>query len=184
MQKDITRMLANYNKEQQAMRAGTHGTIYEASKAAKLPKGNVNKNTASSDAVDSVPSIVASGSVGAVLNKLEKAGVPAASGGGSNGAPPGSKCGALADIPDDRHIGKRARVLYKNFYAEHLHAVRQEHPQLRRTQYNDIIWKMWLKDPSNPFVQRSEMRDHTALELNRQWMEGSDADSGDDRETE
>lgn len=77
-------------------------------------------------------------------------------------------------LPDDRHIGKRAKVLYRLFCDENTGSVKEKHPGLRRTQYNDILWEMWQKSPQNPFVVRSEQRSSDRLEAERRWMEGGD----------
>lgn len=164
LQKDLSKMLADYDKQQQAMRRYTD--VVEVSKD-ELPAGNVNRERG---VAEPTATVEASGSTGAVLLALEKGGMSAGGGGPS----------AAAEIPDNRHIGKRAKVLYKNFYQEHIDTVKEERPGLRRTQYNDVIWEMWQKSPLNPFVARSEMRDRERLEEERRWMEGSASDDEED----
>lgn len=131
---------------------------------AKLPETNINLQRRNEVERSNVPVIQASGDIGKVLLALEEGGL-------HEQTKQTSTITASSTIPDDRHLGKRAKVLYKLFYDEKLPIVKDENPHLRRTQYNDIIWKMWLKDPANPFVQRSEMRDREALEAERQWIE-------------
>nr|CCC95037.1 conserved hypothetical protein [Trypanosoma congolense IL3000] len=84
---------------------------------------------------------------------------------------------------NNRHIGKRARVLYRIFCDEQLPALREEKPGLRRSQYNDLLWEMWQKSPSNPFVQRSERQSAERLEQERRWLEGDD-EEGEEGEDE
>lgn len=169
LQKDLSKMLSDYDRQRDAVRFGTGGTGVEAAKDDPLPSGNVNKARGmqpfSDNGVVQENTINASGSVGAVLNALEKSGATS------------------AEIPDNRHIGKRAKVLYKAFVTEHWDQVREEKPGLRRTQYNDVIWEMWQKSPNNPFVLRNEKIAQERLDAERRWMEG-DADSENDEEGE
>ncbi|KAG5484014.1 hypothetical protein LSCM1_05866 [Leishmania martiniquensis] len=164
IQKDLAKMLADYDKQRNALRGGEQGAVASPAKTEEtpLPSGNVNRERGVALGQES-NTINASGTVSDVLAVLGK-------GGDSSGA---------AEIPDNRHIGKRAKVLYKAFYAEHLERVKEESPGLRRTQYNDIIWEMWQKSPTNPFVMRTEKIAHERLEAERRWMEG---DSDDDEE--
>lgn len=170
IQKDLSKMLADYDRQRDAIRGVQHGAVVEPAQKEEeetpLPSGNVNRQRGivpfaggnqGSDA------ITASGKIGDVLAALE------------------GKTTGEAEIPDNRHIGKRARVLYKAFYAEHYDAVKEEKPGLRRAQYNDIIWEMWQKSPSNPFVLRNEKVAQQRLDEERRWMEGN---SGDDEEGE
>ncbi|AIN96470.1 hypothetical protein LPMP_130410 [Leishmania panamensis] len=172
IQKDLAKMLADYDKERNAVKAGQHGAVVEQVKTEEvaLPSGNVNRKqgVAAHPAAESESNTVkASGSVTDVLAALEKSGNAA----------------GVAEIPDSRHIGKRAKVLYKAFYAEHLSQVKEERPGLRRTQYNDIIWEMWQKSPTNPFVMRNEKIAHERLEAERRWME-ADSNGEDEEEGE
>ncbi|CAG9570955.1 conserved hypothetical protein [Leishmania major strain Friedlin] len=172
IQKDLAKMLADYDKERNALRGGQHGAVAKSEKReeAPLPSGNVNRErgVAPHPAADQESNTIkASGTVADVVAALEK-------GGNASGA---------AEIPDNRHIGKRAKMLYKAFHAEHLEQVKEEKPGLRRTQYNDIIWEMWQKSPTNPFVMRSEKIAHERLEAERRWMEG-DSDGEDEEEEE
>lgn len=86
---------------------------------------------------------------------------------------------AKANVVENRKIGRRARVLYRDFCAKNRDKVAAGKKGLRRTQIDDLLWKMWQKHPSNPFVARAEAMaaDHLAVE--QYWMEQSD-----DSETE
>jgi hypothetical protein len=75
-------------------------------------------------------------------------------------------------IPEDRHIGKRARVLYRLFYEANLPKVKEAHRGLKRSQYNDRLWEMWQSSPQNPFVQRKEVRNAERLDAERNWFAG------------
>lgn len=77
-------------------------------------------------------------------------------------------------IPDDRHIGKRARVLYRLFCDENLQKVKEEHRGLKRSQYNDRLWELWQTSPQNPFVKRQEARNADRLAAERAWFAGGD----------
>ncbi|KPA76524.1 hypothetical protein ABB37_07819 [Leptomonas pyrrhocoris] len=171
IQKDLSKMLADYDKQRDAIRGVEHGAVVEPAKTedeATLPHGNVNRERgiASFASGKQDPNVIsASGKAGDVLAALE------------------GKTTGEAEIPDNRHIGKRARVLYRAFYAEHYDAVKEEKPGLRRAQYNDVIWEMWQKSPSNPFVLRSEKVAQQRLDEERRWMEGdSEGDEEDEEE--
>lgn len=171
IQKDLSKMLADYDKQRDAMRGGQHGAVVTPAKveeAAPLPSGNVNRERGIAPLSTGAESntVNASGTASEVLAALQKG---------------GSGAGAAAEVPDNRHIGKRAKVLYKAFYAEHLERVKEEKPGLRRTQYNDVIWEMWQKSPTNPFVMRTEKIAQERLEAERRWMEGG---SDEDEEAE
>lgn len=84
--------------------------------------------------------------------------------------------GTTKSAAEDRHIGRRAKVLFKQFRDEQLPKLKEGKQRLRLSQMNDIIWAMWQKCPQNPFVQRAEAR--AAENINRKWYE----DSGDDEE--
>lgn len=126
------------------MRAGQHGAVIDNTNAtptqdenanivvAKLPETNVNLQRRSEMEQSNVPVIQASGDIGKVLLALEEGGLHKQSKQVSN-------ITASSTIPDDRHLGKRAKVLYKLFYDKKLPIVKDENPHLRRTQYNDII---------------------------------------------
>lgn len=163
-QKDLAKMLATYDKERDALHGAPlkDNAIIQQSEE-PLPNGNMNR--ARGVQKDEDPNVVkASGSAGDVLAKL--------------------KSSAGEGVPDDRHIGRRARVLYKKFYAEQLQTVKVDHPNLRRTQYNDVIWEMWQKSLQNPFVIRGEVRDHARLEEERRWTEGGGDSDEEDRDGE
>ncbi|KPI90210.1 hypothetical protein ABL78_0728 [Leptomonas seymouri] len=169
IQKDLSKMLADYDRQRDAIRGVQHGAVVEPAKnedSEVLPSGNVNRErgVASLASGNRDPNTISvSGKAGDVLAALE------------------GKTTGKAEIPDDRHIGKRARVLYKVFYAESYDAVKEERPGLRRSQYNDIIWEMWQLSPSNPLVLRNEKIAQQRLDEERRWMEG---DSEGDEEEE
>lgn len=79
-----------------------------------------------------------------------------------------------------RKMGKRAKVLYKQFCEENEKQARAENPGFRRTQLNDVLWGMWQQSPQNPFVQRKTALKAERLESHRAWMEAD----GDDSEKE
>lgn len=79
-----------------------------------------------------------------------------------------------------RKMGRRAKVLYKQFCEEHSKQVREENPSLRRTQLNDVMWAMWQESAQNPFVQRKVALKAEKLDHHRKWME----DSGEESEGE
>lgn len=58
-----------------------------------------------------------------------------------------------ADSPAaDKHPEKRARAAYKLFEEKQLPLLRMEKPNLKQSQYKDLLWKAWLKSPENPMV--------------------------------
>lgn len=171
IQKDLSKMLADYDRQRDAIRGvQQHGAVVEPAQQAEeaaLPSGNVNRERGIAPFANTNqdPNVIsASGKSGDVLAALE------------------GKTTGEAEVPDNRHIGKRARVQYKAFYAEHYDAVKEEKPGLRRPQYNDIIWEMWQKSPKNPFVLRNEKVAQQRLDEERRWMEGDS--EGDDEEEE
>lgn len=85
-----------------------------------------------------------------------------------------------AEVPDDRVIGRRAKVLYQQFKVATLTELKKEKPGLRRSQYDDLLWEMWQKSPQNPFVRRAEARAVEAMERERTWMQASDDDDDKD----
>ncbi|KAK7198641.1 hypothetical protein NESM_000827700 [Novymonas esmeraldas] len=171
IQKDLSKMLSDYDKQRDAIRGGQHGSVVEPAKVqdTSLPSGNVNRERGVAPYSDG-GAVTASGTPGDVLAALEKKGGTTTTGG-------------VAEVPENRHIGKRARVLYKAFYAEHLERVKEERPGLRRAQYNDVVWEMWQKSPTNPFVLRTEKVARERLEAERRWMEG-DSDGEDEEQGE
>jgi hypothetical protein len=173
IQKDLSKMLADYDRQRDAIRGTQHGAVVEPlqqADEAALPNGNVNRERGVTPFAggNQDPNVInVSGKTGDVLAALE------------------GKGAGEAEIPDNRHIGKRARVLYKAFYAEHHDAVKEEKPGLRRAQYNDIIWEMWQKSPNNPFVLRNEKIAQQRLDEERRWMEGDsegDEEEGEEKE--
>jgi hypothetical protein len=93
------------------------------------------------------------------------------------GAGAGADRAKAATLPEDRHIGKRAKVAYKKFCEQQMPALKED-KKLRRSQINDILWAMWQKCPDNPFVQRAETRADEALR--RKWYEADDDDDEGD----
>lgn len=152
MQRDVAKLVANYDKEMAKMRPGSAA---DAKPQDAMPLQNPNHPA--SDKKQTVEHVSASGGVSAAVSALEGQRAP----------------------PDDRHIGKRARVQYRQFCAEHMERAKEQHPNLRRSQLNDVLWEMWQKSPQNPFVQRSEGRNAARLEEERKWMEGESGDDDD-----
>ncbi|KAH9600109.1 Coiled-coil domain-containing protein 124/Oxs1 [Trypanosoma melophagium] len=163
IQKELSKMLSDYDKVKKQQEQQQHGAVVNSETTALPEGGNPNragnKNTNSGYNESSGNEINATGSVGEVLSAVQS---------GMTGGP---------SVPDNRHIGKRARVLYRHFCDEQLPMLREEKPGLRRTQYNDLLWEMWQKSPTNPFVQRNELRSKERLEEERRWMEQGDDDS-------
>ncbi|ORC86161.1 uncharacterized protein TM35_000302010 [Trypanosoma theileri] len=165
IQKDLSKMLSDYDKVKKQEEQQKHGAVVNSETTALPVGGNPNRagntNTNAGFNEKNGNEIKASGSVGEVLSAVQS---------GMTGGP---------SVPDNRHIGKRARVLYRHFCEENLPTLREEKPGLRRTQYNDLLWEMWQKSPTNPFVQRSELRSKERLEEERRWMEQGDDDDSE-----
>lgn len=53
----------------------------------------------------------------------------------------------------DKHPEKRARAAWKAYEEHNLPLLRMEKPNLKQSQYRDMLWKMWQKSPDNPIVQ-------------------------------
>jgi hypothetical protein len=45
------------------------------------------------------------------------------------------------------------RAAWKAFEEHNLPLVRMEKPNLKQSQYRDMLWKMWQKSPDNPLNQ-------------------------------
>lgn len=160
MQRDVAKLVSNYNVAFAAVRGGA---VEEDN--APLPKGNVNANAGDSN---NDHHVVASG-VDASLDVL---------GGGRRGGGEGGRLHMPSSIAD-RHIGRRARVQFKLFQRDNLSKLKEEKPNLRITQYNDLLWERWQKSPLNPFVQRAEARAAEAVERERNWMFANDSEVSD-----
>lgn len=157
MQRDVAKLVANYNTAFSAVRGGS-----TTEDTHTLPSGNVNVSNSRADEPEHV---VASG-VDASLNAL----------GG------GKQRGGRMHMPTsiaDRNIGKRARVAFKQFAADNMSKLKEEKPGMRITQYNDMLWERWQKSPLNPFVQRAEARAADVLERERTWMFAEDDEVSD-----
>ncbi|RNF21012.1 uncharacterized protein Tco025E_03551 [Trypanosoma conorhini] len=163
IQKDLSKLLSDYDKGKENERRRQPGALVDNAEAS-LPESNPNR-AARKEARNSSGEIKATGGVTEALSALQS----------------GMQTGA-ASVTEDRHIGKRARVLYRQFCEEHLPTLREEKPRLRRTQYDELLWEMWQKSPMNPFVQRSEQRSKERLEQERRWMQGDDEEEGEDDE--
>uniref|UniRef100_A0A2N9HJH7 Coiled-coil domain-containing protein n=1 Tax=Fagus sylvatica TaxID=28930 RepID=A0A2N9HJH7_FAGSY len=61
---------------------------------------------------------------------------------------------SVADpLPVDRHPERRLKATFKAFEEAELPKLKEEKPGLTRTQYSDMIWKLWKKSPDNPLNQ-------------------------------
>ncbi|KAG8346986.1 hypothetical protein TRVL_02190 [Trypanosoma vivax] len=158
IQKDLSKMLTEYDKTKQAERRQESNIVNGNS---DLPKGNPNRDPT----VKSRGAEESSVHVGGLNEALDMLKVDP-----SNGQP---------SLPENRHIGQRARVLYRKFCEEELPKLREGNPGLRRSQYNDLLWELWQKSTMNPFVQRNEQRSKERLEQERRWMEGEDVEEDD-----
>jgi hypothetical protein len=57
---------------------------------------------------------------------------------------------ALGDLKLDAHPEKRMKALHTAFEERRLKELMAEKPNLKRSQYNEMIWKEWQKSPENP----------------------------------
>jgi hypothetical protein len=57
---------------------------------------------------------------------------------------------ALGDIKLDPHPEKRMKQLHATFEERRLKELMIEKPNLKRSQYKEMIWKEWQKSPENP----------------------------------
>jgi hypothetical protein len=117
----------------------------EAAKKAALTKGgavrqddmllHTNKNKLRGDDV----LLEASSLEGAIsILDLVSGGSGGSSGGGDNSV--------------DKHPEKRAKAAFIKFRKEQTPLMQQEYPQLKRSQINEKIWKLWQKSPDNPLL--------------------------------
>lgn len=164
MQRDVAKLVANYNVAFAQVRGGV------VEDTAPLPTGNVNAGGAKGG--DEDKHVVASG-VDASIDAL---------GGSSNKRGGGAGRMHMPSSIADRHIGRRARVQFKIFQQDNMAKLKEEKPNLRITQYNDLLWERWQKSPLNPFVQRAEARAAEAVERERSWMFANDSEVSDSEE--
>ena len=161
--------------------------LYEEEQAA-LSKGAPAK-VAKRDAQKEVTKHIVAGSLKSGSRDVSRVDVtagnpnrqPQAAGGDDMGDRAASSGGAekakSQTVPDDRHIGKRARVAYRKFCDQNMPVLKQD-KKLRRSQYMDMLWAMWQKSPENPFVQRAENRAEEASR--RKWFEEGSEDEGEE----
>ena len=57
---------------------------------------------------------------------------------------------ALGDLKLDAHPEKRMKALHAAFEERRLKELMAEKPNLKRSQYKEMIWKEWQKSPENP----------------------------------
>ena len=157
LQREMAKMLASYDRDFSKVRGGD---VVDSSVQPDLPTGNVNSNASASS---SAPIIVNARGLDAGISAL----------GGAGGKGRGV---AAPYTGEERHIGKRARVAFRKYSEDNLKTVKEEKPGMTRTQYNDVLWKMWQKSPLNPFVQRAESRAADVAEREKNWMLQSDSD--------
>ena len=50
----------------------------------------------------------------------------------------------------DKHPEKRLKAAYNEFLENNLQRVKDENKGLKLSQHKQILWKEWLKSPSNP----------------------------------
>eukprot|EP00899_Mesostigma_viride_P008642 jgi/Mesvir1/1777/Mv09625-RA.1 len=58
------------------------------------------------------------------------------------------------DALPDKHPERRAKAAWKAFEAENMPILKEENPGLKRSQYNEMLWKIWQKSPLNPMNQK------------------------------
>lgn len=162
LQREMAKLVASYDQEVAKVRGGGGSTDADdkGNNNAPLPKGNLNRDETGKR--NDQPNVVYASGVSGAIGALQS--------------------DTAADTPDDRHIGKRARVLYRLFCDEQLPALKDANRGLRRTQYNDLLWALWQKSPQNPFVRRNEQRSADRLEEERRWMEGGSDEEGEEAE--
>jgi hypothetical protein len=47
---------------------------------------------------------------------------------------------------------RRARAAWKAYEERELPLLKQEKPNLKQSQYRDMLWRAWQKSPENPLV--------------------------------
>lgn len=75
---------------------------------------------------------------------------------------------AAPGADDDAHPEKRQKALHKAYVDKMMPIVKQDHPGLRMTQYQEKIFEMWKTSPENPrFVASIKAREeHKKATLN------------------
>lgn len=59
--------------------------------------------------------------------------------------------GSTATI--DEHPERRQKALYYAYYQSQLVIMKEEHPNLKLSQYKERIFEMWQKSPENPLYK-------------------------------
>ncbi|KAF4659068.1 hypothetical protein FOL47_007727 [Perkinsus chesapeaki] len=83
--------------------------------------------------------------------------------------------GALAsegDVGEDRHPEKRVKALYAAFEERRMAEMKEEYPNLKRSQYKDKIFKEWQKSPENPLRDLKKGGDVPTLKESFLYMGG------------
>lgn len=60
----------------------------------------------------------------------------------------------VADAAVDKNPEKRMKAAWMAYQERMLPELRQEKPNLKMSQYKDMIWKLWQKAPENPLNQQ------------------------------
>lgn len=59
----------------------------------------------------------------------------------------------VKDDEEDKHPEKRMRAAFKAFESANLPRIKAENPNLRLSQWKQMLMKEWNKSPDNPFNQ-------------------------------
>ena len=68
---------------------------------------------------------------------------------------------SMSDSGPDQHPEKRQKALYNAFYQRMLPVVKEDHPNLKLSQYKDRIFEMWQKSAENPMRNRGQGKNDT-----------------------
>lgn len=170
--------MAEFRRAQEEIAREAKRDADERKKAAELERESANQKPATVSAVDS--SILVKKRGGADDDDDDDGPKVDAKASKAAQAKQLSELVAANDPTSDefrRKMGRRAKVLYKQFVSDNMAVVKADSPSQKRSQHLDTLWKMWQTDPQNPFVQRKEAQTSDAAAKERSWMENSDDDA-------
>lgn len=72
----------------------------------------------------------------------------------------------------DRRPEKRMKSAYADYEERMIPQLREEHPRLKLSQYKEMCFKLWQKDPTNPFNIR-KAQEQSLLQQTDEWKYGN-----------
>lgn len=166
----ITRaqLLRQQEEAEAARQAEAERLRLEKLKLAPQPELEANPNRAASDEKAAAVAQFGEGNV-IFASGMDSALSAVAGGALSSGKSSSSDPSAVAI---DRRPEKRMKSAYVEFEEKTIPQLRQEHPRLKLSQYKEMCFKLWQKDPTNPFNIR-KAQEQSLLQQTDEWKYGN-----------